>query len=62
MFLDLCMHLHEVVIVQCTLDGSAIQTFLSWSGGKPAETLIQKSRNPHANSQQLHMILNYCHY
>lgn len=31
-------------------------------GGKPAETLVQKSRNPHANSQQLHMILNYCHY
>lgn len=30
MFDDLCLHVYQVVIVQCTLDGSAIQTFLSW--------------------------------
>lgn len=52
MFDELWMHLYEAVIVQCTLDGSAIQTFLSWRGSKPAETLVQeKSRNPHANCQ-----------
>lgn len=43
-FDDLCMHYYEVVIVQCTLDGSAIQTFLSWRGGKPAGTLIRKKK------------------
>lgn len=44
MFDDLCLHVYQVVIVQCTLDGSAIQTFLSWRGGKPAETMIQKRK------------------
>lgn len=40
------MRLYDVVIVQRTLDGSAIQTFLSWKGGLPAETLVQKAGIP----------------
>lgn len=43
---DLCMHEYEAVIVQCTLDGSAIQTFLSLRGGEPAESPIQKAGIP----------------
>lgn len=46
LFLPFFIYFYDAVIVQRTLDGSAIQTFLSWKDGLPAETLIEKAGIP----------------